>query len=200
VAVGPDRSKLWHPLGAPDAFPPHAGGLLGSKIIFGFMSGPSANPNSVAEILLARPPKKTCWHPTGAVPIPHTTTRALLTGPPTAAVHTRTVRGRPRAAGAERFLGMLPSVSQAFLPSQTPNFGQVSPKRAPKSAHGGLGRPPEPERGPLASTQAAPTRAGAWVGRRAYKYGVLGGCVAGLSLDECANSRKGHCKGESLYN
>ena len=169
MAVGPDRSKLWHPLGAPDAFPPHAGGLFGSKIIFGFMSGPSANPNPVAEILLARPPKKPFWHSTGAVPIPHTTTRALPTGPPTAAVHTRTVRGRPRTAGAKRFLDMLPSVSQAFLPSQTPNFAQISPKRAPKSPHGGLRRPPEPERGPPAPTRAALTRARAWVGRRACK-------------------------------
>jgi hypothetical protein len=123
MALGPDQTKLWHPLGEPDAFPPHAGGLLGSKIILDIRSGPSANPNSVAEILVARPPKKPFWHPTGAVPIPHTTTRALPTGPPTAAVHTRTVRGRPRAAGAERFLGMLSSVHQAFLPSQTPNFG-----------------------------------------------------------------------------
>ena len=173
MAVGPGRTKHWHPLGAPDAFPPHAGALLGSKRVLGFMSGPSANPNSVAEILLARPPKKPFWHPTGAVPIPHTTTRALLTGPPTAAVHTRTVHGRPRAAGAERFLGMLPSVSQAFLPSQTPNFAQISPKRAPKSPHGGLRWSPEPERGPPAPTRAAPTRVGAWVGRWAYKYGVL---------------------------
>ena len=165
---------------------------MGSKIISGFMSGPSANPNSVAEILLARPPKKTFWHPTGAVPIPHTTTRALLTGPPTAAVHICTVRGRPRAAGAEHFLGMLPSVSQAFLPSQTPNFAQISPKRAPKSPHGGLGRPSEPERGPPAPTRAAPTRVGRW----AYKYGALVWCAGGPSLDECANSRKG----ESLYN
>jgi hypothetical protein len=123
MAVGPDRTKLWHPLGAPDAFPPHAGGLLGSKQVLGFMSGPSANPNSVAEILLARPSKKPFWHPTaGAVPIPHTTPRTLPTGPPTAAVHTRTVRGRPRAAGAERFLDTNPSVPQAFLPSQTPNL------------------------------------------------------------------------------
>ena len=131
-----------------------------------------------------------------AVPIPHTTTRALPTPTPTAAVHTRTVRGRPRAAGTERFLGMLPSVSQAFLPPKTPNFDQISPKRAPKSAHGGLGRPPEPERGPPAPTRATPTRAGAWVGRRAYKYGAPVGCAGGLSLDECANSRMG----ESLYN
>ena len=130
-------------------------------------------------------------HPTGAVPIPHTTTRALLTEPPTAAVHTRTVRGRPRVAGAERFFGMLPSVSQAFLPSQTPNFAQISPKRAPKSPHGGLRWSPEPERGPPAPTRAAPTRAGAWVGRRVYKYGAPAGCVGGPSLDECANSRKG---------
>ena len=127
MAVGPDRSKLWHPLqGAPDAFPPHAGGLFGSKIIFGFMSGPSANPNPVAEILVARPPKKPFRHPTEAVPIPHTTTRALPTPMPTAAVHIRTVRGRLRAAGAERFLVMLPSVSQAFLPPKTPNFDQIS--------------------------------------------------------------------------
>ena len=66
-------------------------------------------------------------------------------------------------AGAERSLGMLPSVSQAFLPPQTPNFDQISPKRGPKSPHEGLGRPPEPERGPPASTRAAPTRAGATV-------------------------------------
>jgi hypothetical protein len=58
MAVGPDRTKRWHPLGAPDAFLPHAGGLLGPKRIFTIMSGPSANLNSVAEILLARPPKK----------------------------------------------------------------------------------------------------------------------------------------------
>ena len=122
------------------------------------------------SILVARTPKKPFRHPTEAVPIPHTTTRALPTPTPTAAVHTRTVHGRPRAAGAERFLGMLPSVSQAFLPPKTPNFDQISPKRGPKSPHGGLGRPPEPERGPPASTRAAPTRAGAWVGRRAYKY------------------------------
>jgi hypothetical protein len=70
------------------------------------------------------------WHPSEAMPIPHTTTRALPTPMPTATVHTRTVRGRPRAAGAERFLGMLPSVSQAFLPSKTPNFGQISLVRA----------------------------------------------------------------------
>jgi hypothetical protein len=81
------------------------------------MSGPSAQPNSVADILLARPQKKPFWHPTGAVPISHTTTHALPMGPPTAAVHTHTVRGRPRAVGAERILGMSPSVSQAFLPS-----------------------------------------------------------------------------------
>ena len=72
--------------------------------------------------MVARPPEKPFRHPTEreAVPISHTSTmRALPTPTPTAAVHTRTVRGRPRAAGAERFLGMLPSVSQAFLPSQT---------------------------------------------------------------------------------
>jgi hypothetical protein len=119
-------------------------------------------------------------HPTGAVLIPHTTTRALPTGPPAAAVHIRTVRGRPWAAGAERSLGMLPSVSQAFLPSLTPNFAQISPKRAPKSPHGGLGWPPEPERGPPAPTRAAPTRVGAWVGGRAYKYGAPTGCARGL--------------------
>jgi hypothetical protein len=43
---------------APDAFPPHAGGLLGPKIVLDIMPEPSANPNSVAEILVARPPKK----------------------------------------------------------------------------------------------------------------------------------------------
>ena len=120
MALGPDRTKLWHPLGAPDAFLPHAGGLLGPKRISDILSWPSANPNPVAEILVARPPKKPFRHPTGAVPIPHTTTRALPTGPPTAAVHTRMVRGRPRAAGAERSLDILSSVSQAFLPSHTP--------------------------------------------------------------------------------
>jgi hypothetical protein len=185
MAVGPDRTKLWHPLGAPDASPPHAGGLLGSKRVLDFVSGPSANPNSVAEILLARPPKKPCWHPTGAVPIPHTTTHTLPTGPPTAAVHTRTVHERPRAAGAERSLDTLPSVSQAFVPSQTPNFVQISPKRAPKSPHGGLKRPPEPERGPPAPARAAPTRVGGSVGRRAYKYGAPAECAGGPSLDEC---------------
>ena len=87
------------------------------------------------SILVARPPKKPFWHPTEAVPIPHTTTRALPPPTPTAAVHTRTGRGRPRAAGAERCLGMLPSVSQAFLPSQAPNFDQIPPKRGPKSPH-----------------------------------------------------------------
>ena len=71
------------------------------------------------SILVARTPEKPFRHPTEAVPIPHTTTRALPTPTPTAAVHTRTVHGRPRAAGAERFLGMLSSVSQAFLPSWT---------------------------------------------------------------------------------
>jgi hypothetical protein len=111
------------------------------------MSWPSANPNPVAEILVARPPKKPFRHPTGAVPIPHTATRALPTRPPTAAVHTRTVRGRPRAAGAERSLVMLPSVPQAFLPPQTPNFDQISPKRGPKSPHGGSGGPPSPNGG-----------------------------------------------------
>jgi hypothetical protein len=139
-----DRTKLWHPLGAPDAFPPHAGGFLGSKRVLGFMSGPSANPNSVAEILLARPSKKPFWHPTGAMPIPHTATLTLPMEPPAAAVHTRTVRGRPRAAGAERFLDTHLSVSQAFLPSHTPNFAQISPKRAPKSSHRGSGGPPSP--------------------------------------------------------
>ena len=119
---------------------------MGPKRVSDIVSWPSANLNSVAEILVVRPPKKPFWHPTGAVPISHTTTRALPTPTPTAAVHTRTVRGRPRAAGAERFLGMLPSVSQAFLRSQTPKFAQISPKRAPKNPHGGLGRPPEPER------------------------------------------------------
>ena len=54
------------------------------------------------SILVARPPKKPFWHPTEAVPIPHTTTRALPPPTPTAAVHTRTVRGTPRAAGATR--------------------------------------------------------------------------------------------------
>jgi hypothetical protein len=136
MALGPDQTKLWHPLGAPDAFPPHAEGPLGSKILLVIVCGPSANPNPVAEILLAKPPKKPFWHRTGTVPIPHTTTRALPTGPPTAAVHIRTVRGTPWAVGAERFLGMLPSVSQAFVSSQTPNFAQISPKRAPKSPHG----------------------------------------------------------------
>jgi hypothetical protein len=190
MAVGPDRTKLWHPLGAPDAFPPHAGGLLGSKRVLGIVSGPSSNPNSVAEILLARPPKKPFWHPTRAGPIPHTTTRALPTRPPTAAVHTRTVRGRPRAARAERFLDTLLSVSQAFLPSQTPNFAPISPKRAPKSPHGGLGRPPphpQPERGPPAPTRAAPTRAGpGWggglinVARRPGAPVALAGCPGGM--------------------
>ena len=180
MALGPDQTKLWHPLGAPDAFPPHAGGLLGPKRVLDILSWPSANPNPVAEILVARPPKKPFRHPTEAVPIPHITTRALPTPMPTATVHIRTVHGRPRAAGAERVLGMLPSVSQAFLPPKTPNFDQISPKRGPKSPHGGLGRPPEPERGPPASTRAAPTRAGAWVGRRAYKYGALVGCTGGL--------------------
>jgi hypothetical protein len=172
MAVGPDRTKLWHPLDAPDAFPPHAGGLLGSKRIFIIMSGPSANLNSAAEILLAKAPKKPFWHPAGVVPIPHTITHALPTGPPSAAMHIHMIRGRPRAAGAERFLGMLPSVSHAFLPSQTPNFAQILPKIAPQSPHGGLGRPPEPERAPSAPTRAAPTRLGAWVGRWAYKYGA----------------------------
>jgi hypothetical protein len=127
-----------------------AGGLLRPKRVFIIMSGPSAifNLNSVAEISLARPPKKPFWHPTGAVPISHTTTRALPTGPPTAAVHTRTVRWRPQAAGAERFLGMLPSVSQALLPSQTPNFAEKSPEKlprgawaAPRAGHGRRARP-----------------------------------------------------------
>ena len=53
-------------------------------------------------------------HPTEAMPIPHTTTRALPTRPPTAAVHTHTVHGRPRAAGAERFLGMFLGVLKRF--------------------------------------------------------------------------------------
>ena len=125
------------------------------KRILDRMSGPSANLNPVAEILVARPPKKPFRHPTEAVPIPHTTTRALPTPTPTAAVHTRTVRGRPRAAGAERFLRALPSVSQAFLPSRTPNLAQISPKRGPKSPHEGMGRPPEPEWGLSAPTWAA---------------------------------------------
>jgi hypothetical protein len=55
---GPDRTKLWHPLGAPGAFPPHAGDLFGSKIISGFISGHSANPNPVAKILFAPGPRK----------------------------------------------------------------------------------------------------------------------------------------------
>jgi hypothetical protein len=49
-----------------------------SKIILDIMSGPSANPNSVAEILLARPPKKPFWHTTGAVRIPHTISMKLM--------------------------------------------------------------------------------------------------------------------------
>jgi hypothetical protein len=92
-------------------------------------------------------PEQPFWHPTGAVPIPHTTTRALTTGPPTAAARTCTVRGRPRAVGTERFLDMLPSISHAFVPFQTPNFAQISPKRAPKSPHGGSGGPPSPNGG-----------------------------------------------------
>ena len=94
------------------------------------------------SILVARPPKKPFPHPTEAVPIPHTTTRALPPPTPTAAVHTRTVRGRPRAAGAERFLDMFLGLSQAFLPSHAPNFAQKSPKRGSKSPRGlggGLG-------------------------------------------------------------
>ena len=59
------------------------------------------------------------WHPSEAVPIPHTTTRALPTPMPTAAVHIRTVHERPRAAGAERVLVLLPRVSQAFLSPKT---------------------------------------------------------------------------------
>ena len=106
------------------------------------MFGPGANLNPIAEILLARPLKKPFRHLTGAVPIPHTTTRALPTRPSTAAVYTRTVRGRPRAAGAERFLDMFLGLSQAFLPSHAPHFAQKSPKRGSKSPRGlggGLG-------------------------------------------------------------
>jgi hypothetical protein len=43
MALGPDQTKLWHPLGAPDAFPPHAGGLLGPKRVSDIVSWPSAN-------------------------------------------------------------------------------------------------------------------------------------------------------------
>jgi hypothetical protein len=145
------------------------------------MFGPGANLNSVAEILLAMPPKKPFRDPSEAVPIPHTTTRALPTQPPTAAVHTRTVRGRPWAADSERFLGMFPCVSRAFLPSHTPNFAQILPKRGPKHPRGqDSDGPPEPERGPPAPTRAAPTRVGAWMGRWAYTYGALVWCAGGL--------------------
>ena len=141
---------------------------MGPKRVSDIVSWPSANPNLIAEILVARPPKKPFRHPTEAVPIPHTTTRALPTPMPTAAVHIRTVRGRLRAAGAERFLVMLPSVSQAFLPPKTPNFDQISPKKGPE----------KPPRGARAAPRARTGAAGIHPGRP-DPGGGLGG-TAGL--------------------
>ena len=141
---------------------------MGPKRISDIVSWPSANPNSFAEISVAMPPKKPFRHPTEAVPIPHTTTRALPTPMPTAAVHIRTVRGRPRAAGAERSLVMLPSVSQAFLPPQNPKF-------RPNFAEKRREKPPLGARAaPRARTGAAGTHPG-----RPDPGGGLGG-AAGL--------------------
>ena len=126
------------------------------------------------SILVARTPKKPFRHPTEAVPIPHTTTRALPTPTPTAAVHTRTVHGRPRAAGAERFLGMLPSVPHAFLRRKMrrkmPRSGRIwsilrnLPQTGMKSLPMGPSSPPEPARGGLAPTGARPAHMGARMG------------------------------------
>jgi hypothetical protein len=73
--------------------------------------------------------------------------RALPTGPPTAAVHIRTVHGRPRAAGAERLLVMLPSISQAFLPPRPQISTKFRRKEARKAPTGGSGGPPSPNGG-----------------------------------------------------
>jgi hypothetical protein len=80
---------------------------------------------SCARTARSAPPKPS--------PISHTTACALHTGPPMAAVHTRTVHGSARAAVGERSLDVLPGVPQAFLPSQTPKFAEKMPQTPPIS-------------------------------------------------------------------
>ena len=153
VAVGPDRTKLWHPLGAPDAFPPHAGGRLGSKRVLDIMSGPSANLNPVAEILLASPrksrfgtPPEPCrsrTQPRARCP------RGRLRLPCTP---TRSAGGRGRRAPSVSWI-----CSRAFLRRFCPPRPQFSPKFHRKE-------PEKPPRGaqvvPRARTGAAGTHPG----------------------------------------
>jgi hypothetical protein len=157
--------KLWHPLGAPDAFPPHAGGLLGSKRVLDIMSGPSANLNPVVEICSPGPRKSRFGTPLEPCRS-RTQPRARC---PRGRLRLPCTPGRSAGGCGRRAPSVSWICSRAFprrfcppRPRISPKFRRKEPRKAPT---GGLGRPPEPERGPPAPTRVTPTWAGVWVGR-----------------------------------